>query len=163
MPISKIERAGMPGGAVLQVVSTTKSDTWAATFNSDWRDVTGLVATITPTSSTSKILVLVQLVVGVNNNVHARIVRNGTAVGVGDAAGSRAQATITDFYEGYSYASKGHISFMDSPASSSALTYQVQLGGWSTYTNYVNRSGPDDDAFYRARAISTITLMEIAA
>ena len=46
----------MPAGHILQTVSTTKTDTWTYT-GANFQDVTGLSATITPTSSSSKILV----------------------------------------------------------------------------------------------------------
>jgi hypothetical protein len=52
-----IESSAIGAGAVLQVISTTKTDTFSVT-NSDFVDVTGLSVTITPTSATSKILVM---------------------------------------------------------------------------------------------------------
>jgi hypothetical protein len=54
-----VPAARLPAGSVLQVVSTVKTDTFT-TVSSSYVDVTGLSVSITPTSATSKILVLVQ-------------------------------------------------------------------------------------------------------
>jgi hypothetical protein len=47
----------LPTGSVLQVVSTSKTDTFSSSSSGSWIDITGLSATITPTNSSNKILV----------------------------------------------------------------------------------------------------------
>jgi hypothetical protein len=158
-------------GKVLQVVSTTKTDSFSTSATS-MTDVTGLSVSITPTTSTSKILVLLTLnLAGANGNAGAsyQLVRGSTAIAIGDAAGSRPQASGSIAYiadANSSTALSG--SFLDSPATTSATTYKIQVvpgGAPSAGNAYVNRTQNDTNGtnFYNARTASTITVMEIAA
>ena len=56
------------------------------------------------------------------------------------------------------------MTFLDSPSSTSSLTYGISLfnGSGSSRTCLLNRDDRNDDAAYAARGISTITLMEVA-
>ena len=54
----------MPAGAMLQVVQTVKTDTFSSNPSSAWIDITGLSVSITPLSSSSKILVQISIVGG---------------------------------------------------------------------------------------------------
>jgi len=160
---------GLPAGSVLQVVSTTKTDNFT-TSNQSWTDVTGLSATITPASTSSKILAKAYVNIGGENNYYAigRIERGGSALtansgGTNGIAGMAA-ANNTENYAQY-YMEAMVMEFLDSPSSTSALTYQVQLysanSNASANTLYVNR--PYDVANnVRGLGTSTITLMEIA-
>ena len=66
-------------GAVLQVVSVNKSDTWTYSGSTTFQDITGLAATITPTSSSSKILVQVNINISGTERYHgARLLRGST-------------------------------------------------------------------------------------
>ena len=157
-------------GTVLQVLQATKTDVFSVT-GSDFTDVTGLSISITPSNSSNKILVLIHLhldsTVGGYTNPW-RIMRNSTAIAIGDAAGSRRQVTGT----GTSVYSLGPLTgvhqaamWLDSPSTTSSTTYKIQV---ATYTNsigttYVNRGGSDDDNINHARAASSIIVMEIAA
>jgi hypothetical protein len=55
-----------------------------------------------------------------------------------------------------------NLSYLDSPATTSAITYGVQVSSLSTGT-YINRTGSDTDAADMYRGVSYITVMEIAA
>ena len=57
------------------------------------------------------------------------------------------------------------VEYLDSPSTSSAVQYSIDIGGYSTsYTVYVNRTHNDTDATtYFGTPISTMTLMEIGA
>jgi hypothetical protein len=157
-------------GMVLQVVSTTKTDTFSASLSSGTfsSNITGLEATITRLSSSSKMIVQVTLV-GQQEDftaINYRVLRDSTPIGVGDAASSRSQLSVGS--EGPSsltdrVQSAGFI-FLDSPATTSAITYGVQVFNRSgvTRTLYVNRSQSDTDSATVGRYVSTITLMEIA-
>jgi hypothetical protein len=164
-------KISLPAGSVLQVVSTTKTDTFSTTSLS-MTDVTGLSVSITPTLSTSKILVLVTLnLAGQNSSAGAayQLVRGSTAIAIGDAAGSRpvASGSIAYIADANSLTSLSG-SFFDSPATTSSTTYKIQVaqgglsGGGSAY---VNRTQNDTNGttFNNARTASTITVMEIAA
>ena len=151
--------------AVIQVKSTTKSDTFTMS-SATYADVTGLSVSITPTSASNKSYV----VASVNFNgdagvtgAAAQLVRGSTAIGIGDAAGSRAQATsggvqgADDDYPGSS-----SLTFLDSPATTSATTYKVQVRGTGgSPAVYVNRGLADTNTASYFRYISTITVMEV--
>jgi hypothetical protein len=150
-------------GHVVQVVSATKTDAFSTTSTS-YTNVTGLSATITPKFASSKIYVSAT----VNGNgtpgatmMFMRLTRAGTAILVGDTAGSRnrsGQSGISaDTAATYAYIVSG----LDSPSSTSNLTYTVQVHG-SSSTVFVNRSSNDSDSNQIPRTVSSITVMEIA-
>jgi len=154
-------------GNVLQVVSAIKTDT-SSTSSQTYADITGLSVSITPTSSSSKILVLLN-VDGSNDNggLAIKLVRNSTDIAIGTAAsGNQLNVTLTNYYnntDANSHRSSG-ITFLDSPATTSATTYKAQFRiGTTGGTGYVNRSTGTDNAAYNMYAVSTITVMEIAA
>jgi hypothetical protein len=164
--------AAVAGGKILQVVSTTKTDTFSASMTAgSTTTVTGLSATITPTSATSKVLVMLthygssdgtSITSGVN------LTRGGTAIATGDAAGSRTSASGGFYY--YWNVSQGTtqimplaINYLDSPATTSATTYGVEWIGLFTMTQYLNRSNGDASAAASLRVASTITVMEVSA
>jgi hypothetical protein len=151
-------------GAILQVLSTTKSDTFTTTSTS-FTDITGLEVTITPTSTSSKILVSYNVSgsqdVG-SQLAHARLMRDSTAINIGDAAGSRTRST-SELFAGDSGIVGTTVSgtFLDSPSSTSATVYKVQLRTTGS-TAFVNRGEADVDESFRSRTVSTITVMEVA-
>lgn len=156
-------------GKLKQVVQTVKSDTFTSTSTS-YTDITGLSVTITPTLSTSKILVMYS-VVGAssattgNSIASIRLMRDSTAIGIADAAGSRQRATGAISTRETSAAAINFTSageFLDSPATSSAVTYKIQgIVGAGTF--FINRNQDDSDNAVQYRTISTITVMEIGA
>jgi hypothetical protein len=162
-----IPKAALPTGSVLQVVSTTKTDTFSTTASS-FTDVTGLSATITPTSSSSKILVILSIS-GANSSTTgstARIARNGTGIGVATSAGSRNAGGTAEMYNVRSDSFLTYVStVLDNPATTSSITYSGQIiaGSGGSYTTYINRSATDSDSNAYCRGASSITVMEIAA
>ena len=157
---------GFPAGSVLQVVSTTKTDTFTTTSTS-MTDVTGLSVSITPSSASNKILIYCYVTVGAPNTnfVYINLVRGSTAICIGDAAGSRPRVTGMSF----SGVTNGGvvdmlpIVFLDSPSSTSSLTYKIQIAANAASTVAVNRSVTDANTAAYARTASTITVMEISA
>lgn len=154
-------------GTVLQVVSTTKTDTFSTTSTLTYVDVTGVSVSITPTSATSKILVMVTLSGSGNSGAAGmllRLVRNSTPIYLGDSAGSRIQATTSNITSDNNVAQAIAFTFLDSPATTSATTYKVQIcSSFGSNPVVINRSITDVDASDRARTASSITVMEIAA
>ena len=156
----------LPAGSVLQVVSATKTDSYSMT-GTEFADVPGLSVSITPTSSSSKILILSSISGqgGVAASFLAtRLVRNSTEISVGDSAASGAARATSS--SGYTQDGGGllHLSMMhlDSPATTSATTYKVQASSLhSAAAAYINRS-QQDNSYTRARTTSSITVMEIA-
>ena len=161
----------MPAGHILQTVSTTKTDTWTYSASSaGFTDVTGLAATITPTSSSSKILVQVNINFSNNNRYSAAILlRGSTQIGGGTASGNRPSVSVCseanqDETHNQYVMRNSSFSFLDSPSTTSATTYKIQVGNTheATSITYVNRPASDDNAAYIHRGISTITLTEVA-
>ena len=149
-------------GKVLQVLSTTKTDTFS-TSSTSFVDVTGLSVSITPSSASNKILVIAS-VYGGNGSQYsfARLMRDSTAICVGDANSSNTRGSFTNFYTGDAETFKGGTqNFLDSPNTTSSLTYKVQMLAGSS-TVYLNYGGSSSTDFSRGRTASTITVMEIA-
>jgi hypothetical protein len=163
--LTSASNANFPAGSVLQVLSTPKTDTFS-TASTSFVDITGLSVAITPRAASSKILIIVGLSLGATAgsfSAQPRLMRDSTAIFVGDAAGSRTQAAM--MYEVAAAASiPGSIVFLDSPATTSATTYKMQLrSNNGSFTVYVNRGVTDTDNSAFARTVSSITVMEIAA
>jgi hypothetical protein len=155
---------GFPAGSVLQVQSAIKTDTFTLT-SSTYTDVTGASVSITPSSASSKILVMAYICLG-NTTATAgswfRVVRDSTAIGVGTAAGNRT-ATAGNMYPPATYSLNAFgWHYLDSPASTSSLTYKIQVASEATYTVTVGRNGSDSDFAYVGRQPTIITVMEIA-
>ena len=155
---------GVSAGKVLQVVSTNKTDTFSTTSTS-FVDVTGLSVQITPSATSSKILVTGALVCSATSHfLFARLMRDSTQVLVPDSIGNRSTANFGfGTYQASNYMPHTlPIHALDSPSSTSALTYKIQIEAKSG-TNYVNRTGRDLDNTngYDMRGVSTITAMEI--
>ena len=154
-------------GHVLQVVSTTKTDTWSGTPGAGvFLDITGLSVSITPKSTTSKILVTFSANVSASavSTTGVRLMRDSTAISVGDAAGNRPLATTGGGgNEGANW--NGDVlasSFLDSPSTTSSVTYKLQLTGNASATQYVNRKARDNNTTTDDyRMTSHITVMEI--
>ena len=153
------------GGKVLQVVSTTKTDTFT-TSSASWTDLTGLTVSITPSSTSSEILVSYDIGMSNTNSTYrayARLVRGSTGIAVGDSAGSRQQCTSMMRPAANNAYAQSSITYLDSPATTSATTYKVQIGSFNGNTVTVNRDGDDTDFSEGARMASSITVMEIGA
>ena len=157
--------AQMPSGNILQVVSSTKTDS-VALSGTPFADVSGLSVSITPRSTTSKFLIISSIngQGAVSSSFLAtRLMRNSTPICVGDSYSSTASATAAT---GYTQDSGGQLNLtmthIDSPSTISAITYKVQASSLHTSTAYINRSQQDDGSYSRARTTSTITVMEIA-
>jgi hypothetical protein len=162
---STIAKSVLPAGSVLQVVQGTTS-TEVSISGTTYTD-SGLSASITPTSATSKILVLV------NQQVYhyavsstsilsgVRLLRNSTAIlephtdGTGPLEPYLEIIGSSQIYNSFRH----NINFLDSPATTSSVTYKTQ-------GRLRNTGGGRVLTFQTANTIngtSTIILMEIAA
>jgi hypothetical protein len=156
-------------GAILQVVQSAKTDTYSASVASGGEsgDVSGLSCSITPSSTSNKILVTFAVNVGCITNQFCsyQAYCNGSLVAVGEAAGSRKRATASSREIRSDDMVTIGMTFLHSPSSTSQQTYTIRLyhGSGGTQTLYVNRTYNDDNASYSGRGISTITAQEIAA
>lgn len=150
---------------VLQVVSTTKTDTYTHSTGATFSSVTGLSAAITPSATSSKVLVIAQVSFGGNNgSTWFKITGGNTASYVGDAASNRTRIASASLPAVNTQMNNAILLYLDSPASTSAITYQVQIAaGDNATTTYVNRTPTDTDTTTYTRGASTITVMEISA
>lgn len=160
----------MPTGSILQVLQTTlTSATSYSVASGATQAITGLSVSITPSSSTSKIMVFASVNISCQNVGGAiYLLRGSTPIGVGDAAGSRTSVSSGSdaaTQSLYSETQNPTIQFLDSPATTSSTTYSISLLNTraSTDTMYVNRSITDTSASNFGRYMSSITVMEIAA
>jgi hypothetical protein len=156
----------MPTGSVLQVVTATKTDTASYATNGSWTDLVGISASITPSSTSNKVLILVSISSGCSGanspDSLVRLKRGGSVVtgAIGDAAGSRTQGSFSLNTWRSSYElGNGSFQYLDSPSSTSSLTYGFDIKTGDT--GFINRTHADENGTGGERGISVITLMEI--
>jgi len=166
----KLNTSIVNAGGVLQVIQAYKTDTQTISSGTPtFVDISGLSITITPSSSSSKFLIMWSVVMGNGTDAshgYVRLNRNGTAIALADAASNRTTASsgvVNSAVSGQTIPSTN--SFLDSPATASAITYKLtasnnNVGGSSTF---INRSARDTDLTgYDGRSTSSFTVLEIA-
>ena len=145
------------GGKILQVVSTTDNTLKQVASGSEYTEI---ATAITPSSASSKILVMASIGLSsnsTNSDAGFRIKRNTTAIQQGSGGTVNINAS---FYmgEGSSEGRGQTIQLIDSPATTSAITYKMEL---LTVTGTININRRGLDTYYAAS--SSMTLMEIGA
>jgi hypothetical protein len=163
-------RTNFGAGAVLQVVSVTKTDTFSTTSTS-YVDITGLSASITPSSSSSKILVVASIGGNTRNALGGApiLLRDSTIINQAASDGSRGRGSFSGSLHTGDGSGDAVMVFsvnttcLDSPATTSSVTYKTQIKSFNGEAAFINRSEDNTDSGDRLRCVSTITLMEIAA
>lgn len=164
--------AGVAVGTILQV-KRTFTNTPGSMAAGDWTNITGLSVSITPTSTSSKILLIARPFgesAGQDEHaIHFCIARSGTQLNLGQAAGSRIaimHAGMSAYNAPDQDSTPTSPSFFtyDSPNTTTALTYTVQIKnqGNGAFTWYYNRTVSDSDVGSIERGSSEIIAMEIA-
>ena len=149
---------------ILQVSQAVKDDTQTITAGTTFTDITDLSVTITPYSNTSKFFLLTQVNFGSNGQpVQFRFQGGNSGNYVGDAAGSRTRAAIDIDVGGIESNGLGVFFYLDSPATSSAITYKVQSRVANANTYYINRSNSDTDSADYTRTASSLIVCEVSA
>ena len=157
------------GGKILQVKQAVKKD--RQTIQSQTLvDVTGMSVSITPSSTSSKILVNYSLMV-FSNAIYwsMRLLRDSdSTIFIGNENSyntSQTRGSFGSYQSSYVTAETVAQSFLDSPNTTSATTYKLQAGGpySSTYIIGINASVASENGSYMTAGISTITAMEVAA
>jgi len=153
--------SGSGVGKILQVVTGTKTDKLSTTSTS-YVDVVS--ASITPSSTSSKILILVRLSWCTTGHSFAKLLRGATSIALGDAAGVREQVSLYNGNYGATYhIESSSLTWLDSPSTTSATTYKIQVASaYNSYTTTVNGAYTDSDVDYMGRTVSSITLLEVA-
>lgn len=152
-------------GKILQVVQTTKTDAFTTT-SASFTDLTGLSVAITPSSTSNKVLVMVSsnaANISGGYNTLMKIVRGSTDIFVGDSAGIRPQATAQYRDNTTNAAGTLTFSFLDSPSTTSATTYKVQVKTQTGGTSAINRTSADSNTGEIGRTASSIIAMEVGA
>ena len=187
MPLTKIKSLGITdgtiaaadlatgvGGKVLQVIQTVKSNT-ASSTSATFTDITGMSASITPSSASNKILVFFDIGIssgggGSGNPGMIKLLRGSTSIYIGDASGSieRGYGSISadSLYYGDFYAVRKMTGvYLDSPSTTSSTTYKIQFRANTSggTTVYLNSTGDTSNSANLIRTASSVTLMEIAA
>jgi len=158
-------------GNILQVVSTTKTDTFTTTAYQTFTDITGLSASITTTGSNK---VLLQGVLSISGSADtyavARLVRttggSDTAIFIGDASSNRSRATFGFYFDterGVNQLRVNGFTFLDTP-SAGTHTYKIQVyRGEGGSELVVNRTSDGTDSVRSGMVVSSITASEVAA
>ena len=159
------------GGGIIQVkqaVQTQPQDAPAGDFHgsggnnfSAMADIPGLSVAITPSRSDSKILISYHLYIGGQNTVtYIRLLRDSTGLAIpsGMTNASTGVNFTTTSSNGFMHTHS--FQFLDSPATTSPVTYKLQwAGNSSAYTLYLNRY-PGSATNYIGS--SSITVMEVS-
>ena len=156
-------------GKILQVIQAVKKN--RQTINSTTLvDITGMSVSITPSSASNKVLVNYSLVVFSNAVYYAlRLLRDSdSTIFIGDenpSATSQNRASFGSYDSSYVIADTIAQSFLDSPNTTSAITYKLQAYSpySSAYTIGINSGVVLDNYSYMNNCVSTITAMEVAA
>lgn len=149
---------------VVQVKGVAKTDKFTTTSTS-FVDLTGLSITITPTSASNKVLVgyLVHAVGLAGTNMGGiNLVRDSTNILLGDAAGVRSRSSSVIPELGNSTSGLVGNAYLDSPATTSATTYKLQIRTGAAGTIVVNTPYADTDNAVWFRGTSTMFAMEVA-
>ena len=151
----------LSSGKILQVVGTQTSTVFSTTSTS-YVDVTGYSLSITPSSTSNKILVLLNFRYGNSASVanSCQLLRNTDVIDLGGTNNN-----LGNVFNGHGDSGKGFgqvsLNYFDTPSSTSALTYKLQvLTGTGGGTLYINNR---NDGNSTTNIMGSLTLMEVSA
>jgi len=168
MALTKVNSGGInfTTGKILQAVSTATANQFTTSSNT-LTDCTPMTVNITPSATSSKVLVSVNMTVGgtADNRTGIALQRGSTDIFQGADSSSRqgtsSGSPVNEDNSVYNVA----FQFLDSPSSTSELTYHIQVSAQASGSEvfYLNRTGTNADAQYAKHTASSITVMEIGA
>lgn len=169
MPLSKIQARSLPAGSVLQVVQAVETAriSKASSNTNNFTDAF-MSASITPSATSNKVLVIVSATIGWGSGtLHTKVLRGTTDIFRGNANGNRLQSANSHRFSSTTYTlgmDISNIHFLDSPSTTSSTTYNFVASLGTPYTSNIILNGTETntDASYGGAAASSITLMEIA-
>ena len=149
----------LSAGKILQVVGT-QTDTVFSTTSTSFVDVTGFSLSITPSSTSNKILVLLDFMYGNSGSyINAcQLKRNTDVIALGDPVNNLGNVYLAHGSAGQGFGNFG-INYLDTPNSTSALTYKLQVLTASGGTLKINSRNDNNDSSER---IGSLTLMEVS-
>ena len=154
-------------GLPVQVVSVSKTDSFN-TNSTSYTDITGFTASITPSSTSSKILVISNWMWGSSASPYPKFIllRGSTSINIGDTDTGATRVSVgnnTDPAGDEGNIQQEQLShhFLDSPSSTSSVTYKWQTKSFNSgRTIYVGRTADVSDG-NRATTPTNITLIEL--
>ena len=165
-----VPRDGLPSGSsggIIQIKSTTKTEVFTGSTNSDFADITGFSVSITPSRSDSKIFVMMCVQYSMagsgGSRVSFRLVRDSTPIAIGDADGSRLRVTGGGENSGGGGNMKAvTVNHLDTPGDTNSHTYKVQYIANDGNNFYLNRTTADSNTNSYMRTVSSISVMEVS-
>jgi len=159
-------------GKILQAVQAVKTNTQSISnsgYPSTATALVGLQPSLTPSSSSNKILISWSIMIGGGSNSHASFILSRSVGGsdtdnilIGDANELRVRVTqhgyIDNIYNHRLFSGQ----FLDTPSTPNAVTYKIKFKT-NDHTIYVNRSSNNSNADWSGTSTSTVTLQEVAA
>jgi len=169
---SGVTGTGIGAGKILQVVSTTKTDTFSEQVAGGAFSADAITVSITPSNASNKIFITCFINMGCQNAVEGKfqIFKAGSVLtgATGDASGTNTRVTaMSDAIDGTGQQTNIAGQYLDTAGGTSAITYSIRIGHGNPASTakyvYLNRSWGDTTGVYDSRATSTITVMEVAA
>jgi hypothetical protein len=168
--LKRLDASLIGGGKIGQVVQTTKTDTWSqSTSGNTFYNPTNFSRTITPTATSSKILIMTTASFSgtTNYELAGKLIRtvggSDTELLIGDAASSRGRTFMSKRTNEAQDFANFCMTYLDSPSTTSEITYKVLGATESTATLYLNRGHNDSDNSGEWRTASSIVCMEVLA
>ena len=152
-----------PAGNAINVASVVRTD---ATFGTNSATPqTALTLNYTPKTTSSKILVIFNLMIGSAGSSHTKVAmfRDSTEIFKGDNEGNRIGHAAYTYQPDTGESQFIGSTFLDSPSTNAQVTYTARLGSNGSVIIYLNRTARDDNyANYDGRYASSLTLIEFA-
>ena len=157
IPVGGVPSGG--GGGIVQIVQTFKNDA-TSTSSATFGDISGMSATITPTSTSSKILVRFSLCISSTTGTltHFNLLRGST--NIAEPSTSVNNASTIQTYTNSPKIVQQDYEFLDSPSTTSSTTYKLQ---WRIHSgsHTVKLNGYYNNDQYNSTSI--MTLQEVSA
>ena len=166
--LKRLDASLIGGGKVGQVVQTHFT-TQSQMSSSSFAAISGCTVDITPSATSSKVFVMISLCAGVNQASYGffKLYRDSTLIGSGSDSSNRIGCNFSISQNDGDNTSDGvkqvNYQYLDSPSSTSALTYTVQASTFNNSTITYNKTPDNSDNGRTAQGSSTITVIEVLA
>ena len=158
---------GISAGKILQVQSTTRTDTFSESVATGAISADAITVNITPSNASNKIFLIAHLSIGLSNDneVNWAFYKGGSVLSgaVANADGNRRQRTSGGDVRWTGTHNTTGGQYLDTAGGTSQITYSCRLGTGNNaaVTVYLNRSHTNDNYIYDFKTISTLTAMEV--
>ena len=166
--LKRLDASLIGGGKIGQVVQTHFT-TQSQMSSSSFAAISGCTVDITPSATSSKVFVMISLCAGVNQASYGffKLYRDSTLIGSGSDSSNRIGCNFSISQNDGDNTSDGvkqvNYQYLDSPSSTSALTYTVQASTFSNSTITYNKTPDNSDNGRTTQGSSTITVLEVLA